>query len=349
MEPPSSSPAAPQSDQVRELLLLILGQHAAAVVATLVRLELPDRLAERSWTAAEFADDAGISSSGALRLLRAAASLGLVDQLDDTTFAGNRRSELLCRGPGSLRDVAVAVTEPSCSRLLEMLPDAVIKGDSVAAAALGTDIWTYRDAHPRSRLATTERLVDLDHVVLPAVREHVDLEHVQSIVAVGGDQGRFLAGLLEHAPDAHGVLFDRPHVVASARRALAALAVSDRLRCVSGDFLEKVPAGGDLYVLKGVLHDLDDESVCWLLDSCYMAALPGSTLLAVEGVLPDGTTLDPITQLIDINALVTVNGRERTVAEIEELFNGSGYVLESVTRLEPVGFRPIALVVGRRS
>jgi hypothetical protein len=66
-------------------------------------------------------------------------------------------------------------------------------------------------------------------------------------------------------------------------------------------------------------------------------------------VLPEGDRNDPITQLIDINALVTVSGRERTVAEIEDLFNGSGYELESVTRLAPASFRPVAVFIGRRS
>jgi hypothetical protein len=349
MEPQGAKSTAPLPEPLRELLLMILGQHAAAVVATFVRLDLADRLADRPCSADEMAADAGIDPTGALRLLRAAAALRLVDQVDETTFGRNSHTDLLRRGPGSLRDIALAVTEPSCSRLLEMLPDAVAKGRSVATSALGTDIWTYRDAHPKARMAMTERLLDLDEAVLPAVRQHIDLTTLRTIVAVGGDQGRFLAGLLRHAPAARGILFDRPQVVASATRTMASWQLAERVRCIGGDFLEKVPAGGDLYVLKGVLHDQDDDAASWLLDSCYMAAPPHSRLLAVEGVLPVGCGHDPITQLIDINTLVTVNGRERTVAEIEDLFNGSGYVLESVTQLEPTAFRPVALFIGRRS
>ena len=340
--------AEPGAEPTRDVLRIVLGPHAAAVAATLARLDIAELLANGPRSAEDMATDAGTSSSGMLRLLRAAASLGLVDEHDDATFAGNARTRCFIRGPGSLRDVAIAMMEPSCFQLLQHLPDAVAKQAPVAADALGTDIWSYRDSHPQARLALIDTLVDLDRTVLPAVREHVDLAGIRCVVQVGGGFGTFLAELLRHAPKARGVLFDRPRVVERARR-MSAGDVAGRIRFAEGDFLERVPPSGDLYVLKGLLHDLDDESASLLLDSCYMAAAPGSTLLAIEGVLSDGAFGDPVSRLLDINALVTVNGRERTIDEVEDLFNGAGYTLEKVVPLEQVTFRSICLLIGRRS
>jgi hypothetical protein len=223
----------------------------------------------------------------------------------------------------------------------------VTKDAPVAIDALGTDIWSYRDAHPQARVELTERLVDVGHAVVPAIRDHVELESVRRIVQVGGGVGTLLAQLLRAAPNAHGVLFDRPFVVERARR-MSDHDVADRIDFVKGDFLERVPPGGDLYVLKGVLHDLDDESASWLLDSCYMAAAPGSTLLAIEGLLPGRASADVVERLIDINALVTVNGRERTIDEVEDLFNDAGYTLADTVPLEHVTFRSVYLLLGRR-
>lgn len=339
--------AAPDREAFRDVLMLILGQHAAAVAAATARLDLADHLSDRPRAAAELAVLTGTSPTGMLRLLRAAAGLGLLDQLDEATFGANARTDCLSRG-GPLRDVALAAADSSSSRLLESLPDAVAKGQSVAEPVLGTDMWSYRDAHPQARMALTDRLVDLDEGLVPAIRDHVDLASVRCIVSIGGGTGRLLSSLLRLAPAARGILFDRPHIAATSQRDLASLGMAERIQAVGGDFLEKVPEGGDLYVLKGVLHDLDDDSACWLLDSCYMAAAPRSRLLAIGPVIPEGIQPDPITHLLDINALVTA-GRERRIVEVEELLNSSGYLLEAAVPLAAMGIKQAALLVGRRS
>jgi hypothetical protein len=184
---------------------------------------------------------------------------------------------------------------------------------------------------------------------VPTLCDTVDLARFKRIVVVGGDGSGLLARLLRLAPEAEGVLFDRPAAIEHARATVDVTGIGARVRLVSGDYLEKVPPGGDLYVLMGVLHDCADEPAAWLLDSCYMAALPGSMLLAFEGVLADQPPLDPVGHLIDIDAMLTMHGRERTVAELEELLNGSGYELTRVDLLPQVRYRPFAMLQARRS
>ncbi|GAA1028665.1 hypothetical protein GCM10009557_14500 [Virgisporangium ochraceum] len=209
--------------------------------------------------------------------------------------------------------------------------------------------WQYRDAHPEGRLATSDRLVDIEAAVLPALQRDSALESCRRIVAIGDGQGRLLLALLRLAPGATGVIFDRPPVVDHARTVINALGLADRVTVVGGDFLQRVPPGGDLYVIKGVLHDCDDDSASWLLDSCYMAALPHSTLIAFEGFLPSGAAHDPVARLIDINSLLTVNGRERTIEEFEELFANAGYELTGAEPLPAVDFRPFVMLRGHRA
>jgi hypothetical protein len=327
---------------------MILGHHVSAIVAATARFGIADHLASGPGTAAQLAQATSADYVGMLRLLRAAASLGLLDELGDETFAINSLSDCLRRGPRSLRDIAIAATEPIHWRTTAHLADAVIKNRAVATDVLGMNAWEYRDAHPEGRLATSERLVDIEEV-LPALRRTVDLERYQRIVVIGDSRGRLLSALLRLAPRAKGVLFDRPSVAQHARTMIDALGLSDRVTVVGGDFLQKVPPGGDLYILKGVLHDCDDDSASWLLDSCYMAALPGSTLVAFDGFLRNEPSHDPVAHLIDINSLLTVSGRERTIEEFEELFNNAGYELVSTNPLPEVTYRPFVMLHGRRS
>ncbi len=144
-----------------------------------------------------------------------------------------------------------------------------------------------------------------------------------------------LARLLEASPNATGVLFDRPEVVAEAGPALEARGLSARVELVAGDFFEDVPAGGDLYVLKHILHDWDDARALRIIRSCHRAGSPGSTLLVVERLL--GRHADPMAHVADLLMLVMFGGRERSAAEYQALLDAGGYRLERVVPLSMFG------------
>ena len=83
--------------------------------------------------------------------------------------------------------------------------------------------------------------------------------------------GTFLATLLAQRPGLCGLLFDQPWVVSGASTIVEAASVADRCRLFSGSFFDEVPAGGDTYVLKSILHDWDDAEATAILRSCGRA------------------------------------------------------------------------------
>ena len=103
-------------------------------------------------------------------------------------------------------------------------------------------------------------------------------------VDVGGSRGSLLRRLLERNPDARGVLFDLAEVIERGRAPGRPRRPADR---GGGDFFEQVPAGGDLYVLKFILHDWDDDRAVAILRHVGEAMAPGGRIAIVETVLPD--------------------------------------------------------------
>ena len=81
-----------------------------------------------------------------------------------------------------------------------------------------------------------------------AVVDGYDFSRFATVVDVGGSRGVLLGALLARHPRMQGVLFDQPHVVDG-------LPGTDRLQVVGGSFFDAVPAGGDAYVLKMIMHD----------------------------------------------------------------------------------------------
>ena len=107
------------------------------------------------------------------------------------------------------------------------------------------------------------------------------------MVDVGGGVGRLLAAILTATPTAHGVLYDLPQAVAEAPALLRQHAIADRVRVEEGSFFDGVPAGGDIYVLKMIIHDWPEDQAIEILRNVRAAAEVGTTLLLIETVLSD--------------------------------------------------------------
>jgi hypothetical protein len=104
---------------------------------------------------------------------------------------------------------------------------------------------------------------------------------------------------------------------------------------VGGDFFVEVPAGGDAYVLKHVIHDWDDERARAILTACRRTMGPGGTLLVIEGIYPPRIDRSPASQgaaANDVNMLVCTGGRQRSEPEFRALYAAAGSTL---TRLVP--------------
>ena len=107
-------------------------------------------------------------------------------------------------------------------------------------------------------------------------------------------------------------------------------AVASRVERVAGSFFDRIPPGADAYLFKTVLHNWDDERVARVLRNCRAAMEPGQRVIVVDFIVEDDaiSTLVPAMDLL--NMIVFEDGRERTVAELGELFRGAGLRLGRV-------------------
>ena len=139
-----------------------------------------------------------------------------------------------------------------------------------------------------------------------------------------------LHALLQLYPDLHGIVFDRPQVVASARANAVKFGLHERVTALSGDFFESVPQA-DLYLLKHILHDWDDDACICILKNCRRALHPGGRIVVIELLL--GEIGEPgIAPLYDVTMMVMSSGRERSLVEFQRLFEAAGLAATKTTR-----------------
>ena len=95
-----------------------------------------------------------------------------------------------------------------------------------------------------------------------------------------------------------------------------------------GDFFDSVAAGGDIYLLKSVVHNWDDRQVSRILRICRRAMTPNSRLVLVERAVPERMRCCSEHQALarsDLNMLVGLGGRERTRREFADLLSDSEF------------------------
>ncbi|PRC56882.1 hydroxyneurosporene methyltransferase, partial [Mycobacterium sp. ITM-2017-0098] len=81
--------------------------------------------------------------------------------------------------------------------------------------------------------------------------------------------------ILRSAPDAKGILYDLPEVVEGAGALLDEAGMTERCTVAGGSFLEAVPAGGDVYVMKNIIHDWSDAESLTILRNIRTAIADG--------------------------------------------------------------------------
>src|SRR5262245_30160194 len=137
-----------------------------------------------------------------------------------------------------------------------------------------------------------------------------DFSKFNCVVDVGGGDGSLIAEVLRASPHLRGILFDQPQVVQRAAQVLGS-GLAPRSQILAGRFFEGVPAGGDAYLLKEVLHDWDDSASIDILRACRAVMQNTARLSVIESVIGSPNEA-PAGKFVDINIMVITGGRERT-------------------------------------
>jgi hypothetical protein len=198
-----------------------------------------------------------------------------------------------------------------------------------AEAALGEPMWDVVEHDEEFAGIFNDAMTRLTALDWPTVEAAYDFTPFGTIVDVGGGHGQLLALMLGAAPAAKGVLLEREAVVAGAEEHLREAGVLPRCRLEAGSFFDTAPDDGDLYVLRRVVHDFDDDEAVAVLSTVRRHMPAGATLLLMESVVPPGNR-PHFAKSLDLDMLVFVGGRERTEQEFAILLARAGLTLDRV-------------------
>ena len=333
--PAAGTPA--KNSHVEKLQQMITNSWMSQALYVAAELKLADWLIERPRTSSELADVTSTHEPSLKRLMDALTTMDICTELEGGTFAMTDLGKLLCSDtPDSLR----AWTIWWGAHLWQVwgnLLYSIQTGKSARAMLSGTEGFGHLEKEPGSADVFYQITIELTRITARYVVPAYDFSGFRHIVDVGGGYGEMLAAILRAHPDAKGTLYDLPIAIAGAKEHIKTTGVDDRCTVAAGDFFKSVPAGGDAYILKNVIHDWNDERSLQILATCRKAMTVNACLLLIEQILPETREVTANHQMLsqhDLTMLVACGAQERTEKEYAELLTQSGFRLN---RAVPAG------------
>jgi UDP:flavonoid glycosyltransferase YjiC (YdhE family) len=331
--------APPDTDSANRLRQMIMGYVASQLVRAAAQLKIADHLAEGPRTNVELTETLGANEDGLKRFLRACVVFGLVEEIDREKFQLTPLGSALAADNGRLASVAIAMAGPNVARPCEHFAEVVMTGKSATKQSVGYEFWDYYDHHAEEAKHYAESMSHLSAHCADGLAEVYDLSRHKTILDVGGGHGLLISGMLRHAPDSNGIVYDRAEVTERATGLIAERELTGRVKLATGNFLEEVPSGADLYTIKSVICDWDDEHAGRILANIHKAAQPGTPLLVIDWMLPDephlkdGFTAGPAAGLpiTNFGLMVATNGKVRTRSEFRRLIESAGFTVDDIT------------------
>ena len=308
--------------RANRLFEIATGFVHARVLFAVVKLGLIELLADGPMPPLAIARTLDLPPARLLVLLKAAASIELLQALPDGRFTLGELGAAMRANPG-LPDMV-----EHHSLLYADLADplALVRGDGPATAV--ASYWPYAAGAEDSAAAETySSLMGRTQAMLAGyVTDAVGFARFRRVMDVGGGEGVFIEAVSHAAPRCRLTLFDLPDVAARARRRLKALGLEQRISVEAGSFLtDALPLGADCITLNRILHDHDDAPAMTLLRAAR-AALAEDGALVIAEPLADTPGARPMGHgYFGLYLLAMGSGRPRTRDEVTAMLRDAGF------------------------
>jgi O-methyltransferase domain/Dimerisation domain len=322
-----------QAADVSKVFNQIMAGFGSQVVRAMALLSVAEHLADGPMTAEDIAARESTDPAASYRVLRAGVAMGLLERDRSTgTFRSTPTLEVLHQDhQNSLKHYALAAAGPVFWLPALRLPEALRDGLPQSVAALGADTWTYLGEHPELAHEFGVAMSGLSAPVIRAAADIIELGAARSVVDVGGAEGAFAAELLDRHPDLTARVLDLPAMEPRIAAEAGRRGLTDRLTAVSGDFFVAVPSA-DIFLLKFILHDWDDQSCVQILGAIRAAMPTGGRLYIVE-MLSQTDQVPLGMAYMDIGMLVNLGGQERDLDAFDALLGQAGLARTGLTPL----------------
>jgi len=322
---------------IAEVMQMMLAGWVSKTISEVSRLNIPDILVEHGPLNAEVLTSqhqVKADTKFLHRILRALASVGIFTENVNGEFGSTPLSEVLTKSSAVSAKALVELTGASTYRVWGGLGNAIKEGQPQSKNILGMEYWDYLKANPTELEEFAQAMKSNSNNSLQGVVDNCDFSTVNKIIDVAGGLGHLAIALLKKYENLKATVIDMPNLESAVMKNLQSYdGVTSRFNFVGGNMFDDVPSG-NVYILKHIIHDWDDESCLKLLKLCHARMEGDGRIICVDAVLPPlGDVSNKVAKFLDINMLVLISGKERMKQEWEHLYEQAGFKITLIIPL----------------
>lgn len=304
------------------LLKIIMLSRALYVAAD---LNIADHLAIHPMTINELAQRTSSDSKSLERMMHFLELYDVFKQQDDGKYSLTDFSKTMCDNhPSSIKSFLLHDDEARWNSIGH-LGYSIATGNASYDMLYKTDYFNSLKQDPllSSRFNNAMKSISSQEDLVIATK----LSFEKIVADIGGGTGNLLNNIINHNGISQGILFDLPETVAQASN------LDPLCSPQGGSFFEPLPFTADIFILKRILHDWDDEKALTILKNISNAMHADSKLYIIEGIL-DYSEDKQLLAAIDLALLTIFKGRERNRSELESLIKAAGLEIVSIKTLD---------------
>lgn len=187
----------------------------------------------------------------------------------------------------------------------------------------GTSYFDYLKDHPILSKRFDEAMAVISHEEDKSIAKTIPFNGV--VADIGGGKGQLLNNIMQVNPKVQGILFDLPEVINNRGDA-------DIFTKIAGSFFEPLALKADVFILKRIVHDWDNERALQILNNVSAAMQADSKLYIIDGIL-DRARDKKLLAAIDLALLTIFQGQERTLKEITELLSKANLEIVQIIQI----------------
>ena len=301
----------------------------ASAIGVAAELGVADILKKGPKSIGELALQTGSDEESLYRLMRMLASHDVFREKYDRIFALTPLAKALQEE--QLKYLITSHLTKLHYNMFSELAYCVRTGKNASELFTGHALFDHIGADEKRNELFIKAMTSASMMQVSAILSGYSFRTYRNIYDIGGGQGLMMASVLKKFPGCRGIVFDLPQAQGQAMEIIEQYGIADRCKFMAGSFFESLPEGGDLYMLKSVLHDWDDEQCMKILSNLYKAMSAESRLLIMESIIEEGNR-PSFGKMSDVLMMVAVGGKERTRVEYSILLQKAGFRIRKIRR-----------------
>jgi hypothetical protein len=312
------------------IIEMVQNFYVSRAIGVAADLNLAEHLRNSEKSIKELATLTNAHEESLYRLMRMLSSQGVFVETKNKCFKNNRLSKSLLDQQDSMRHMIIHQVNGINWNMFKELDHVVKTGENAAQKVLGMDVFEYLEKNPDKNEIYNHAMTNSSLMLSYAILSEYNFSKSRSIIDIGGGQGVLLAMILHKNKNTIGKVFDLPHVAKDVAEIAEQYKVSDRMNAISGNFFEKIPDGGDTYMLKSIIHNLSDDQCVTILKDIKSVLPKNGKILIIEPIIENNNNYS-FAKLYDIQMLIGRNGgKERTKEDFIDIINKSKLKLSKI-------------------